>query len=168
MNKLLINAVKSCFDDDFEYDNITILANTSAIINQLFSDINWVGFYLYKDGVLKLGPFQGKPACMIIKLENGVCGWSARNMQSIIVNDVHQFEGHIACDSASNSELVVPIIIDNCLFGLLDIDSPLYSRFNDDDLVTMQEIIKIISKKIKRLDWASFLLFIMLQIQLMP
>jgi len=152
MNKLLINAVKSCFDDDFEYDNITILANTSAIINQLFSDINWVGFYLYKDGVLKLGPFQGKPACMIIKLENGVCGWSARNMQSIIVNDVHQFEGHIACDSASNSELVVPIIIDNCLFGLLDIDSPLYSRFNDDDLVTMQEIIKIISKKIKRLD----------------
>ena len=152
MNKLLINTVKSCFDDDFEYNNITILANTSAIINQLFSDINWVGFYLYKDGVLKLGPFQGKPACMIIKLENGVCGWSARNMQSIIVNDVHQFEGHIACDSASNSELVVPIIIDNCLFGLLDIDSPLYSRFNDDDLVTMQEIIKIISKKIKRLD----------------
>lgn len=150
MNKIL-ETIKCYFDDYNEHDEITILSNTSAIINQLFPDINWVGFYLFKDGVLKLGPFQGKPACMIIKLENGVCGWSARNMKSIIVDDVHTFEGHIACDSASNSELVVPIIIDNSLYGLLDIDSPLYSRFSKDDLKTMEDIIEYISKKIKRL-----------------
>ncbi len=150
MNKIL-ETIKCYFDDYNEHDEITILSNTSAIINQLFPDINWVGFYLFKDGVLKLGPFQGKPACMIIKLENGVCGWSARNMKSIIVDDVHTFEGHIACDSASNSELVVPIIIDNSLYGLLDIDSPLYSRFSKDDLNTMEDIIEYISKKIKRL-----------------
>lgn len=151
MNKQLLSTVSSYFDDNNQYDEITILANTSAIINQLFPNINWVGFYLYKDGVLKLGPFQGKPACMIIKLENGVCGWSARNKQSIVVDNVHEFEGHIACDSASNSELVVPIIIDNNLYGLLDIDSPLYSRFSNEDLKTMEEVINIITKKIKRL-----------------
>ena len=151
MNNQLINTVASYFDDTNQYDEITILANTSAIINQLFPNINWVGFYLYKEGVLKLGPFQGKPACMIIKLENGVCGWSARNKQSIVVDNVHEFEGHIACDSASNSELVVPIIIDNNLYGLLDIDSPLYSRFSNEDLKTMEEVINIITKKIKRL-----------------
>ena len=151
MNKQLLSTVSSYFDDNNQYDEITILANTSAIINQLFPHINWVGFYLYKDGVLKLGPFQGKPACMIIKLENGVCGWSARNKQSIVVDNVHEFEGHIACDSASNSELVVPIIIDNNLYGLLDIDSPLYSRFSNEDLKTMEEVINIITKKIKRL-----------------
>lgn len=151
MNKQLLCTVSSYFDDNNQYDEITILANTSAIINQLFPNINWVGFYLYKDGVLKLGPFQGKPACMIIKLENGVCGWSARNKQSIVVDNVHEFEGHIACDSASNSELVVPIIIDNHLYGLLDIDSPLYSRFSNEDLKTMEEVINIITKKIKRL-----------------
>ena len=151
MDNLLIKTIKSYFDDNQEYDDITILANTSAIINQLFPNINWVGFYLYKDEILKLGPFQGKPACMLIKLENGVCGWSARNRKSIIVNSVHEFEGHIACDSASNSELVVPIIIDNHLYGLLDIDSPVYSRFSNEDLLVMEEIISIISKKIKRL-----------------
>ena len=151
MNNQIISTVSSYFDDTNQYDEITILANTSAIINQLFPNINWVGFYLYKEGVLKLGPFQGKPACMIIKLENGVCGWSARNKQSIVVDNVHEFEGHIACDSASNSELVVPIIIDNNLYGLLDIDSPLYSRFSNEDLKTMEEVINIITKKIKRL-----------------
>lgn len=151
MDNLLIKTIKSYFDDNQEYDDITILANTSAIINQLFPNINWVGFYLYKDEILKLGPFQGKPACMLIKLENGVCGWSARNRKSIIVNNVHEFEGHIACDGASNSELVVPIIIDNHLYGLLDIDSPVYSRFSNEDLLVMEEIISIISKKIKRL-----------------
>lgn len=150
MNNIL-NTIQCYFDDSCEYDEITILSNTSAIINQLFPCINWVGFYLYKDGVLKLGPFQGKPACMIIKLENGVCGWSARNRKSIIVDDVHKFEGHIACDSASNSELVVPIIIDNNLYGLLDIDSPEYSRFSNDDLKVMELIVDYISKKIKRL-----------------
>jgi GAF domain-containing protein len=151
MDNQLISTIKSFFDDENNYDEVTILANTSAIINQLFPNINWVGFYLYKNNILKLGPFQGKPACMEIKLENGVCGWSARNKKSIIVNNVHEFEGHIACDSASNSELVIPIIIDNVLYGVLDIDSPLYNRFSDCDLQIMEDVIKIISKKIKRL-----------------
>ena len=151
MDNQIISTVKSFFDDENNYDEVTILANTSAIINQLFPNINWVGFYLYKNNILKLGPFQGKPACMEIKLENGVCGWSARNKKSIIVNNVHEFEGHIACDSASNSELVIPIIIDNVLYGVLDIDSPLYNRFSDCDLQIMEDVIKIISKKIKRL-----------------
>jgi GAF domain-containing protein len=151
MDNQLISTLKSFFDDENNYDEVTILANTSAIINQLFPNINWVGFYLYKNNILKLGPFQGKPACMEIKLENGVCGWSARNKKSIIVNNVHEFEGHIACDSASNSELVIPIIIDNVLYGVLDIDSPLYNRFSDCDLQIMEDVIKIISKKIKRL-----------------
>ena len=151
MDNQLISTIKSFFDDENNYDEVTILANTSAIINQLFPNINWVGFYLYKNNILKLGPFQGKPACMEIKLENGVCGWSARNKKSIIVNNVHEFDGHIACDSASNSELVIPIIIDNVLYGVLDIDSPLYNRFSDCDLQIMEDVIKIISKKIKRL-----------------
>lgn len=151
MNNQLIETIKSFFNDDIDYDPITILSNTSAIINQFFPNINWVGFYLYKDEILKLGPFQGKPACMFIKLENGVCGWSARNKKSIIVDNVHEFEGHIACDSASNSELVVPIIINNELYGLLDIDSPLYNRFDKSDLEMFEQIINIISKKIKRL-----------------
>lgn len=151
MDNQIISTIKSFFDDENNYDEVTILANTSAIINQLFPNINWVGFYLYKNNILKLGPFQGKPACMEIKLENGVCGWSARNKKSIIVNNVHEFEGHIACDSASNSELVIPIIIDNMLYGVLDIDSPLYNRFSDCDLQIMEDVIKIISKKIKRL-----------------
>ena len=147
MDNQLISTIKSFFDDENNYDEVTILANTSAIINQLFPNINWVGFYLYKNNILKLGPFQGKPACMEIKLENGVCGWSARNKKSIIVNNVHEFEGHIACDSASNSELVIPIIIDNVLYGVLDIDSPLYNRFSDCDLQIMEDVIKFISKK---------------------
>lgn len=151
MDNQIISTIKSFFDDEYNYDEVTILANTSAIINQLFPNINWVGFYLYKNNILKLGPFQGKPACIEIKLENGVCGWSARNKKSIIVNNVHEFEGHIACDSASNSELVIPIIIDNVLYGVLDIDSPLYNRFSDCDLQIMEDVIKIISKKIKRL-----------------
>ena len=151
MNNQLINTVKSFFDDNTTYNPITVLSNTSAIINQLFPNINWVGFYLFEDGILQLGPFQGKPACMFIKLENGVCGWSARNRKSIIVDNVHEFEGHIACDSASNSELVVPIIIDDKLYGVLDIDSPLYNRFNNNDLDTMEQIVCLISKKIKRL-----------------
>lgn len=151
MNNHIIDTIKSFFEDKIDYNPITILSNTSAIINQLFPNINWVGFYLYKDGILQLGPFQGKPACMLINLENGVCGWSARNMKSIVVDNVHNFEGHIACDSASNSELVVPIIIDNKLYGLLDIDSPMFNRFNNDDLKTMEAVVEYISKKIKRL-----------------
>ncbi len=147
MNNIL-NTINNYFDDDFKYDEVTILSNTSAIIFQLFPNINWVGFYLYKDGILQLGPFQGKPACTLINLNNGVCGWSARNLKSIIVDDVHKFEGHIACDTNSNSELVIPIIINNNLYGVLDIDSPLLSRFSNNDLILFENVVDIITKYI--------------------
>ena len=146
----LVKVINSYFSKDEDYELMTVLSNTSAIIYQLYDNINWVGFYLLKDDILHLGPFQGKPACMKIPLNKGVCGYSARNKKSIIVNDVHNFEGHIACDSASNSELVIPIIINNTLFGLLDIDSPSFNRFTDDDLLMFQTIIDSIIPHIKK------------------
>ena len=146
----LVKVINSYFSKDEDYELMTVLSNTSAIIYQLYDNINWVGFYLLKDDILHLGPFQGKPACMKIPLNKGVCGYSARNKKSIIVNDVHNFEGHIACDSASNSELVIPIIINNTLFGLLDIDSPSLNRFTDDDLLMFQTIIDSIIPHIKK------------------
>lgn len=145
MNNLLYNTVVSYFDSDTEYEHMTILSNTSAIIYQIFPNINWVGFYIYKNNCLHLGPFQGKPACMKIDINNGVCGYSARNKQSIIVDNVHEFEGHIACDSNSNSELVIPIIINNKLYGVLDIDSPIFNRFSKDDLLLFESIVDYIS-----------------------
>ncbi len=149
MNNLLYNTICNYFNDDEKYDNITILSNTCAIINQLFPNINWVGFYIFKDNILHLGPFQGKPACMKIPLDKGVCGYCASTFSSIIVPNVHEFPNHISCDSESNSELVVPIIIDNNFFGLLDIDSPTLNRFSNDDLELMQNIINYIKLKIE-------------------
>lgn len=150
MNNNLINTIYSFFPENESFEDITILSNTSAIIYELFPNINWVGFYIYIDNILQLGPFQGKPACMKIPLDKGVCGFCASSRKSIIVDDVHLFPGHIACDSASNSELVVPMIIDNKLYGLLDIDSPIKSRFSKDDLETMEKIIAYIVKFIKK------------------
>lgn len=149
MNNLL-NTVYNYFDLNQKYDDVTILSNLSAIIYDQFPDINWVGFYLFKNNELILGPFQGKPACMKIALNRGVCGHCASTLQSIIVNDVHLFPGHIACDSASNSELVVPIIIDEKLYGLLDIDSPLVARFSDEDLQLMTNIVKHLTILLKK------------------
>lgn len=149
MNNLL-NTVYNYFDLNQKYDDVTILSNLSAIIYDQFPDINWVGFYLFKNNELILGPFQGKPACMKIALNRGVCGHCASTLQSIIVNDVHLFPGHIACDSASNSELVVPIIIDEKLYGLLDIDSPLIARFSDEDLQLMTNIVKHLTTLLKK------------------
>lgn len=149
MNNLL-NTVYNYFDLNQKYDDVTILSNLSAIIYDQFPDINWVGFYLFKNNELILGPFQGKPACMKIALNRGVCGHCASTLQSIIVNDVHLFPGHIACDSASNSELVIPIIIDEKLYGLLDIDSPLVARFSDEDLQLMTNIVKHLTILLKK------------------
>ena len=150
MNNNLINTIYSFFPENETFEDITLLSNTSAIIYELFPNINWVGFYIYIDNILQLGPFQGKPACMKIPLDKGVCGFCASNRKSIIVDDVHLFPGHIACDSASNSELVVPIIINDKLYGLLDIDSPIKSRFSKEDLDTMEKIINYITKFIKK------------------
>lgn len=118
---------------DGERDWIANLANTAALLFTELADVNWAGFYLLKDGELVLGPFQGKPACVRIALGKGVCGTAAVQRRSIVVPDVHAFPGHIACDSASNSELVVPLIRDGELLGVLDLDSPQFARFDDED-----------------------------------
>ena len=127
---------------------ITNLSNLSALLNYFLDDINWVGFYLYDGEKLYLGPFQGLPACTLIALGNGVCGTSAMNRETLVVNDVHQFKNHIGCDSASNSEIVVPIIKNNELIGVLDIDSPSFSRFNDIDKLYLE---KVMSKLVDKL-----------------
>ena len=132
-----------------DYD-ITILSNASALLNEYLDNINWVGFYLYKDNVLKLGPFQGKVACMVIPLNRGVCGACATNKETIVVKNVHEFKGHIACDSASESEICVPIIVNNELYGLLDIDAPIQNRFSDIDKINLEKAVKIIEKELNK------------------
>jgi GAF domain-containing protein len=120
---------------------ITTLSNLSAYLNYFLDDINWVGFYLYDGSKLYLGPFQGLPACTIIQLGSGVCGTSAKDQKTVLVQDVHAFPGHIACDGASNSEIVIPIIKNNELLGVLDIDSPFYSRFDETDQFYLEKVI---------------------------
>jgi len=111
-------------------EKITILSNFIALAYHSFENINWLGFYIYKDNMLKLGPFQGKVACEKIEMDKGVCGYAASNRIVANIKNVHEFPGHIACDSASRSELVVPIVVEERLFGVLDIDSPVFERFD--------------------------------------
>lgn len=119
---------------DGEHDPIANAANTSALIYQMLSDLNWAGFYfLRQPEELVLGPFQGKPACVRIAVGRGVCGTAVERAQSVLVEDVHAFPGHIACDAASRSELVVPLFRDGKVFGVIDLDSPLPGRFDSDD-----------------------------------
>ena len=121
---------------------IPLLSNTSALIYQSLKDLNWAGFYLVKDDALLLGPFQGKTACVNIAKGKGVCGTAYEKDQTQLVEDVHKFPGHIACDSASNSEIVVPIHHDNKVVGVLDIDSPLLNRFTEDDKKGLEDLVK--------------------------
>lgn len=118
--------------EDVHYE-VSILSNVTALIWDALEDLNWCGFYLYRDGRLILGPFQGKIACTEIEMGKGVCGTAAVKGEAVLVEDVHQFAGHIACDSASNSEIVVPLFKGGELFGVLDIDSPSLARFSADD-----------------------------------
>lgn len=118
--------------EDVHYE-VSILSNASALIWDALEDLNWCGFYLYRDGRLILGPFQGKIACTEIEMGKGVCGTAAVKGETVLVEDVHQFAGHIACDSASNSEIVIPLFKGGELFGVLDIDSPSLARFSADD-----------------------------------
>ena len=111
-------------------------------MNQFLNNINWVGFYLVRNNELHLGPFQGLPACVRIPFNRGVCGACASTLTTQRVDDVHQFPGHIACDSASNSEVVIPIILHNQLYGLLDIDSPLYNRFTPEETIQLEHFVK--------------------------
>jgi L-methionine (R)-S-oxide reductase len=116
-----------------ETDGLANAANTAALLYEALPDLNWVGFYFLRDAVLLLGPFQGKVACIRIALGRGVCGTAAGERRTVIVPDVHAFPGHIACDSASRSEIVVPLLRDGAVLGVLDLDSPLLGRFDQDD-----------------------------------
>ena len=125
---------------------IANLANASALLWQMLEDINWAGFYLMEDGKLVLGPFQGKPACIEIPLGKGVCGMAAAEKKTQMVRDVHTFPGHIACDCASNSAIVVPIIADGEVRGVLDIDSPSVGRFTEADREGLEAFVRILEK----------------------
>lgn len=125
---------------------ITNLANASALLYDAMPDLNWAGFYLLRDGMLMLGPFQGKPACTRIAMGRGVCGTAARRDETQLVADVHQFPGHIACDSASNSEIVIPVHKAGTLWGVLDIDSPKISRFTEDDAEGLTRFVRVLEE----------------------
>ena len=127
---------------------MTNLANASALLYEKLEGINWAGFYTMKDCKLVLGPFQGNVACTIIPLGKGVCGTAANEDRTLVVPDVHRFTGHIACDSASNSEIVVPMHRNGEVFGVLDIDSPLFDRFSEEDKVGLEAFVKILENSI--------------------
>ncbi len=135
--KLLLSQVKSIVDPNIPL--VSNLSNVSAILNQM-ENINWVGFYLVKNDTLYLGPFQGDVACTIIPKGKGVCGTSFKKKESIIVPNVNEFKGHIACSSLSKSEIVVPIIKDSEVVALIDIDAPIFDRFNKEDKELLEEV----------------------------
>jgi len=125
---------------------IANLANASALLYERLDRLNWAGFYLMEDGQLVLGPFQGKVACIEIKVGRGVCGTAVKEDRTQRVMDVHTFKGHIACDGASNSEIVIPIHKDGVIYGVLDIDSPVFARFDEADEAGLTEFVKILEE----------------------
>lgn len=129
-----------------EHDLIANAANTAALLFWSLPELNWAGFYLVEParGDLLLGPFQGKPACVRIEIGRGVCGTAAARRETVVVPDVHAFPGHIACDSASNSEIVVPVIRDGRLLGVLDLDSPVHARFDHADARGLESLVRIL------------------------
>lgn len=129
-----------------ETDHIALLANASALLNQFITQINWVGFYLWKKDELVLGPFQGLPACIRIGYGKGVCGTALKEQTTQRISDVNKFPGHIACDSASKSEIVIPIIIEGHPYGVLDIDSPINDRFDKIDQTHLESFVNILVK----------------------
>lgn len=147
MNKVseyqtLLSAARGLLQD--KQQPISIYANVSALLKQTLTDVSWTGFYLYNGSALYLGPFQGKVACVDITLDRGVCGKAARDRKTVVVPNVHEFPGHIACDEGSNSEIVVPIIKNKKLIGVLDIDSYKFNRFDSVDQVQLEAFVKLL------------------------
>ncbi|MBQ3898910.1 MAG: GAF domain-containing protein [Lachnospiraceae bacterium] len=142
--KLLAEQLRSFAEDEPHY--IPVLSNASALIFESLEDLNWAGFYLMKGGSLMLGPFQGKVACIRIAVGRGVCGTAVAEDKTQLVKNVHEFPGHIACDSASNSEIVVPIHKDGKVWGVLDIDSPSLARFNEEDKAGLELFVKTLEE----------------------
>ena len=133
---------------------ISALSNAAALLWEALEEINWAGFYLLKGDTLYLGPFQGNTACTVIPVGRGVCGTAAATREIQLVKDVHQFPGHIACDSASNSEIVLPLIKDGALLGVMDIDAPIFNRFEQCDADGLNTLCNILTNTI---DWTSLL-----------
>ena len=141
----LMNAQLACLIEGVPH-RVANMANASALLFATLEDINWAGFYLMEDGKLVLGPFQGKTACIEIRVGKGVCGTAVERDEIMLVEDVHQFPGHIACDSASNSEIVLPIRVNGEIIGVLDIDSPSLARFDKEDYDGLAEFVRIFEK----------------------
>ncbi|MEK5077677.1 GAF domain-containing protein [Solibacillus sp. FSL W7-1436] len=131
-----------------ENNLIANLSNASALLNTFLNEINWVGFYLMDEGELVLGPFQGLPACVRIPVGRGVCGTTVSKEQTMVVDDVHAFPGHIACDAASKSEIVIPLIKNGAVLGVLDIDSPIEARFTSEDKDGLEKFVDVLLKHI--------------------
>ena len=125
-----------------EQDFIANAANFCSLIYHTLPDLNWIGFYIHKNGKLFLGPFQGKPACVRIEIGKGVCGKAAEIQKTVVVENVHEFPGHIACDPQSNSEIVIPIVHENDLIGVLDLDSPVFGRFDAKDQTGLEALVQ--------------------------
>lgn len=142
---LLLAQASHVLEDDVPW--YTNAANLASLISIYLDDLNWVGIYTMNQGKLVLGPFQGLPGCTLIELGKGVCGTAAATKMTQNVPNVHAFEGHIACDSASNSELVVPIIVDQQVVGVWDIDSPVFDRFKDEDVRLIESLVQILANK---------------------
>ncbi|MDM5228844.1 GAF domain-containing protein [Cytobacillus sp. NJ13] len=140
--QLLIKQLSALLEG--ETNSIANLSNASALLNQFLDRTNWVGFYLMEEGELVLGPFQGLPACVRIPLGKGVCGTAAKQMETFRVEDVHQFPGHIACDAASQSEIVIPLVKEGNLLGVLDIDSPEKNRFDELDQKYLEDFSEVL------------------------
>jgi GAF domain-containing protein len=130
--------------------DMTVLSNAAALVWDSLDDINWAGFYLMKEGKLMLGPFQGKPACTVIDVGKGVCGTAVSEDRTQLVKNVHEFPGHIACDSASNSEIVIPIRAGGEIYGVLDIDSPLPARFSEADRDGLEAAVSVLEAALER------------------
>ena len=141
----LLNSQLSALTQGIPYE-VANLANASALLWQALEDINWAGFYKMEQGILVLGPFQGKPACIEIPVGRGVCGTAVAQDKTQLVYDVHQFPGHIACDCASNSEIVVPIHVRGEIWGVLDIDSPSIGRFTEADRAGLEQFVKVLEQ----------------------
>lgn len=142
--ELVIEQLRALIAD--EEDFIANLANASALLNQFLDDINWVGFYIWKNDELVLGPFQGLPACVRIPYGKGVCGTAVELKQTMLVDNVHEFPGHIACDARSKSEIVIPLINGEEVIGVLDIDSPIYNRFDETDKHYLENFVATLLK----------------------
>ena len=145
----LLAAQLASLTEDVPYE-IANLSNASALLWENLPDINWAGFYKMEGGILVLYPFQGKPACIRIPVGRGVCGTAVAKNEVQLVYDVHQFPGHIACDSASNSEIVLPIHVNGEIWGVLDIDSPSIGRFTEEDRIGLQKFVDVLEAVMER------------------